>query len=460
MKSISIFIVEDDVFYASVLTHYLSLNPDYEVKKFTTAAGFLKALPEKPDVVTLDYVLPDASAEQVLQQIKEQSPETKVIIISAQENIKIAIDLLKHGADDYIVKDEETQDRLWISLKNLRENIELKKEVAQLKEAVTEKYNFQKAIIGNSEAIKRIFSLMEKAVHTNITVSITGETGTGKELVAKSIHFNSVRKNKPFVAVNMASIPAELIESELFGHEKGAFTGALSQRIGKFEEAHKGTLFLDEIGEMNISLQAKLLRALQEREIVRVGGNQSIAIDVRIIVATNRNLLAEVKKGRFREDLYYRLLGLPIHLPPLRERENDILLIANYFIEQFSKENHLPKKVLTLKAKHKLMQYPFPGNIRELKSIIELACVLSDTTEITEKHIELPEKEHFFGYLHEPLTIRQYMVQIIQHNLEKHNYDVMAVSKKLNIGKSTLYRMIKNKEIMIPEDKDSKGMAV
>lgn len=451
LKSISIDIVEDDALYSSVLSHYLSLNPDYQVRKFNTAASFLKVIHEKPDVVTLDYSLPDATGDALLKQIKELSPETKIIIVSAQEDIKVAIDLLKKGADEYIVKDKETQDRLWIALKNLQENIRLKKEVEALQEEVGKKYDFQRAIIGNSASIKHVFSLMERAAQTNITVSISGETGTGKELVAKSIHYNSLRKNFPFVPVNIAAIPSELIESELFGHEKGAFTGAVSTRIGKFEEAHKGTLFLDEIGEMDINLQAKLLRVLQEKELTRVGSNVIIPIDCRIVCATNRNLLTEVKKGRFREDLYYRLLGLPIHLPPLRDRENDILLIARHFIDQFCKENNLAKKVLSLDAKKKLLQFTFPGNIRELKSLIELACVLADGEEIMGEHVQLPSYESSFTHLHEPLTLRQYMIQLLQHYLEKYHYDVLKVAKKLDVGKSTLYRMIKNKELVIPD---------
>ncbi len=449
--SISIYIVEDDALYSSILSHYLSLNPDYEIKKFSGAKEFLKVLHEKPDVVTLDYSLPDSTGDQLLTQIKEQSPDTKIIIISAQEDIKVAIDLLKKGANDYIVKDTETQDKLWIALQNLRENIKLKKEIETLQQEVSKKYNFQKAIIGNSTAIKEIFSLMEKSVQTNITVSISGETGTGKELIAKSIHYNSTRKNKPFVPVNVAAIPTDLIESELFGHEKGAFTGAIAQRLGKFEEANKGTLFLDEIGEMDINVQAKLLRVLQEKEVTRIGSNQIIPIDARIIVSTHRNLLAEVKKGRFREDLYYRLLGLPVHLPPLRDRENDILLIARHFIDQFCHENGLLKKNLSLESKKKLLKYTYPGNIRELKSMIDLACVLTDGNEIMPDHIQTLNREDAFTHLHEPLTMRQYTLQLLQHYLEKHQYDVLKVAEKLDIGKSTLYRMIKSKELVIPE---------
>ncbi len=449
-KPIHIFVVDDDAMYSSVLAHFLSLNPDYSIKKFNVAKDLLACLYEKPDIVTLDYKMPDTTGEHLLQQIKEQSPGTKVIIISGQEDIKVAINLFKKGAYDYIVKDHDTQQRLWLCVQHLRETLSLEKEVEILKQEVEKKYDFQKAIIGNSLSIKEVFGLMSKAATTNITISITGETGTGKDLVAKSIHFNSTRKKYPFVAVNVAAIPRELLESELFGHEKGAFTGAAARRIGKFEEAHKGTLFLDEIGEMDINMQAKLLRVLQEKEVTRVGSNEIIKMDVRIIVATHRNLPEQVKKGNFREDLYYRLLGLRIHLPPLKERGNDILLIAKFFIDEFCAENNLGKKNLSVDARKKLMLYAYPGNVRELKSVVELACVMTDGEEIQHDHIQLTGQSN--GLVPDNtdnLSLKQYSLQLIQHYLNHHNNDITEVSKKLDIGKSTIYRMISNNELIL-----------
>lgn len=452
-KNFLIHILEDDKLYNSVLSHFLSLNPEHEVKSFSTAASFLKSLYEKPDLVTLDYSLPDGTADGMLKQIKDTLPDVRVIIVSAQQDIKTAIDLLKKGADDYIVKDADTQDRLWIAVKNCKEKASLKREIATLQKEVTRKYDFQKAIIGNSAPMKQVFAMIEKAAQTNITVSVTGETGTGKDLVAKAIHYNSPRKGKPFVPVNIAAIPSELMESELFGHEKGSFTGAVTQRIGKFEEANKGTLFLDEIGEMDINLQAKLLRVLQEKEITKVGSNKITPVDVRIIVATHRNLLDQVKKGAFREDLYYRLLGLPIQLPPLRNRDNDILLIAKYFIDQFCDENNLPPKYLSLDAKKQLLNYQFPGNIRELKSIIDLSCVMSDGEEIELTHMQRMSTttSSSLSSLGEPLTLRKYTLQLLQDYLEKYEFDVLKVAQVLNVGKSTIYRLIKNKELNVPE---------
>jgi DNA-binding NtrC family response regulator len=297
--------------------------------------------------------------------------------------------------------------------------------------------------------LKKIFALMEKATKTNINVSITGETGTGKELVAKAIHYNSDRKKKTFVAVNMAAIPRELVESELFGHEKGAFTGALTRKIGKFEEANGGTIFLDEIAELDLSLQSKILRVLQEREVVRVGGNEKVKLDIRLVVATHKNLLEEVKQGRFREDLYYRIIGLPIDLPPLRERGSDILILAKHFIDEFTKENKMKPLSLSQGARDKLMQYAFPGNVRELKAIVELAAVLSNGEEILAEDFNLNNNSSDLSLLNEEKTLRQYTIDIIRHYLNRYDQDVLLVADKLDIGKSTIYKMIQQKEITI-----------
>jgi two-component system response regulator AtoC len=291
--------------------------------------------------------------------------------------------------------------------------------------------------------------MIEKACKTNITVSVTGETGTGKEMVAKAIHYNSDRHTMPFVAVNVAAIPKELLESELFGHEKGAFTGAVTRRIGKFEEANKGTLFLDEIGELDISLQAKLLRVLQEKEITRIGGNSVTPINVRIIVATHKNLLDEVAQKTFREDLYYRLMGLPLELPPLRDRENDILILAKFFTDQFCKENKMNKKTISSEAQQKLLQYPFPGNVRELKSVMELAVVMADEDTIDASHLTLNTNGTVTNLLNHEISLKEYNQQIIQHYLDKYDHDVLLVAKKLDIGKSTIYRMLQNNELVV-----------
>ncbi len=452
MKTLyKIFVVEDDVWYSKYLNHQLSLNPEYEVKVFNNAKDFLAAMHELPDIITLDYNLPDMNGSEILKKIKSISPDTNVIIISGQEDIQTAINLLKDGAYDYITKDDNTKNRIFNIINHIRDNIGLQNELNQLREEVIEKYDYEKSIIGNSPAIKQIYSLIHKACLTNINVSITGETGTGKELVAKTIHFQSKRNKMPFVAVNVAAIPRELIESELFGHEKGAFTGANSRRIGKFEEANKGTLFLDEIGEFDLNLQSKLLRVLQEREITRVGGNGVVPIDVRIITATHKNLADEVKAGRFREDLYYRLIGMPVFLPPLRERDNDALLIAKHLIQTFCKENGIKQKQLSPEAKERLLTYPFPGNIRELKAIIDLAIVMSEGDLIELEDLTFMRSAEPDEFLMEELTLDVYNQKIIQFFLNKYNGNVLTVAKKLDIGKSTIYRFIQEGKIKLPK---------
>lgn len=325
----------------------------------------------------------------------------------------------------------------------MKNKFELKSEVEELKEQLVNKYNFDENIIGDSKPMQGVLKLVRKAIQTNISVSISGETGSGKEVIAKSIHYNSTNSKGNFVAVNVNAIPSELLESELFGHEKGAFTGADAQKIGKFEMADNGTLFLDEIAEMDFNLQSKLLRALQEREVIRIGGHESIPFDTRVIIATHKNLAEEVAAGRFREDLYYRLLGLPIELPPLRERGNDILLLMRHFLQLFCKGNKLGKITISASAKDKLRSYSFPGNVRELKAIIELAAVMAENGQIEAEDIRFNSPRKMEAFLSKETSLKEYTHQIIHHFLNKYDQDVLLVADKLGIGKSTIYRMLK-----------------
>ena len=446
----NIFIVEDDDWYGEILTYHLSLNPDFKITRFTSGKDCLSKMHQLPDLITLDFSLPDIEGDKLYEKIRERSQDVPVIIISAQEDITTAVNLLKMGVSDYLVKDDATKDLLWNSIIRIRENQNLKKEVEYLKEELGQKYSFEKTIIGQSEVLKRVFLMMEKAIKTNINVSISGETGTGKEVVAKAIHYNSDRKKKNFVAVNMAAIPKELIESELFGHEKGAFTGALTRKPGKFEEANGGTIFLDEIAEMDMSLQSKLLRVLQEREVVRVGGNEVVKFDVRLIVATHKNLADEVQKGNFREDLYFRILGLPIELPPLRDRGNDILVLAKHYADQFAKDNKLGQIHFSEDAKEKLMSYPFPGNVRELKAMIELAAVMCENNEIKAADISVNSwRKNDQAIFNTQKTLREHTIDIIRQYLKNNGNDVLATAKMLDIGKSTIYKMIQDREVSI-----------
>lgn len=442
-ETIRIFVIEDDPVYTKFLQYVLGLNPDFEVTCFSTGKEFVQQLHRRPAIVTLDYALPDMPGEAVLRQIREFDPDIPVIVVSAQERIRTAVELLKAGAFDYISKDDDAKDRILNSIQNALQKSTLLREIGRLRQEIGRKYDFEKTVIGLSAGIRNLFPLLEKAAKTNITVTLTGETGTGKELLAKAIHYNSDRKSKPFVAVNIAAIPRELMESELFGHEKGSFTGAQARRIGRFEEAQGGTLLLDEIGDMELNLQSKLLRVLQEKELTRVGGNEVIKLDVRILVATHRNLEEDVKLGRFRNDLYYRLLGLRIHLPPLRERGKDILVLAKHFLDRAVSENNLGKLRLSADAQEKLMTYPFPGNVRELKSVIDVAAVMAEGTEVRAQDITLTQvSTPDMGALKE-MTLEEYTFRLIRSQLNAHDNNVPEVARILNISKSSIYRYLK-----------------
>lgn len=441
-KPFKIFVVEDDPFYGELLEYILNRDPEIEVELMTSGAECLENMYKHPDVVTLDYGLNDMNGLEVMGRIKAANPQVEIIVVSGQQDVATAVNILRNGAYDYLVKDEEAKDRIWNSVQKIRDKKRLESELNELRVEVGKKYEVAN-FIGQSKPIQQVKSLIGKAISTNITVSITGETGTGKEVVAKAIHYNSTRVSGNFIAVNVAAIPNELIESELFGHEKGAFTGASVSRKGKFEEANKGTLFLDEIGEMNLTVQSKLLRVLQEREVTRVGGNKAFKLDVRLLVATHKDLAKEVKEGRFREDLYYRLLGLPISLPPLRDRGNDILILTRYFLDSFAKENKMDAKLLSPKAKNKLMTYSFPGNVRELKAIVELAVVMSDSQIIEEEDIRLTPLNPLTDFLSVENSLKEYTHKIVRHFLEKYDHNVILVADKLHIGKSTVYRMLK-----------------
>jgi two-component system, NtrC family, response regulator AtoC len=453
-KGLKIFVVEDDQWYREFLQYHLSLNQDYEVRAFETGKDCIQNLTEMPDIITVDYRLPDMDGRELIEKIKGVHEEIEVVVISEQDEVGTAIELLNAGAYDYIVKTKDIRDKLVNTINNISKSRDLKKQVNRLQREVGKKYDFQNMIIGQSEPMKNIYALLEKAVKTDITVSITGETGTGKELIAKALHFNSKRKNAPFVPVNIAAVPKDLVESELFGHEKGSYTGAANKRIGRFEEADGGTIFLDEVADIELHMQVKLLRVLQEKEFCRVGSNKILKTNCRVVVATNKNLMEEVKKGRFREDLYYRLLGLNIHLPPLRERGKDILLLSKHFINDFVKENELEPKQLSQDAQKKLLGYNFPGNVRELRSMMELSVILStgetiEANDITFQSVDIIRSPEEDG----ETTLRNYIRRLIKQYLKKYNNDVMAVASKLDIGKSTIYRMLQE-EKKVPDEND------
>lgn len=442
-KGFTVFVVEDDEWYRQLVIHNAELNPDITAEGFASGDELLKNLHRKPDVVTLDYRLPDIMGNDLLKRILEQNPETRVIVISEQNDIEVAVELLQSGAYDYLVKSNDIRNRLFNALNNILKTRQLENRVEELQSQIEKKYDFHSSMVGNSPVLQPVFDLMAKASRTNINVSITGETGTGKELVAKAIHFNSDRKAKPLVTVNISALPRDLMESELFGHEKGSFTGSTGKRKGRFEEANGGTLFMDEIAEMELPMQAKLLRVLQEREFTPVGSNQVIKTDFRLVVATHKNLAEEVKAGRFREDLFYRIIGLTIELPPLRARGHDILLLAKHFIEAFCKENSMPVKKVSPEAGQKLLGYVYPGNVRELKSTVETAVALSDGDQIQPSDLVFHSGDTVTTELYKEMTMREYEHLIIQNLLNRYQRDIPKVAEILDISPATIYRILK-----------------
>lgn len=374
---IKIFVIEDDLVFGNILVKALNLENDYDVTLFTTGEAFLNNLHLNPDIVSIDYNLPQMNGLEILAKINNYNKSIYTIILSGQEDVEIVVNAYKSGANHYIIKNENAIVELKNGIKNFASNVNLQKEVETLKEQIIDRNKYER-IIGESPAILKVLKLIQKVENKNILTLITGESGTGKELVANALHYHSSRKRKSFVPVNIGAIPPDLVESELFGHEKGAFTGASDKRKGKFEEADGGTIFLDEIGEMDLNLQTKLLRVLQESRISRLGSNKEIQLDVRVVAATNKNLSQRVKDGLFREDLYYRLQGFLIHIPPLRERDNDIILIAKQLLKETCINNKMPLKTFTKEALEALYNHNWPGNVRELKSVVDRAAIISE----------------------------------------------------------------------------------
>ena len=388
--TVRLYVVDDDRHYARLLSYRLDKDPEHEVHTFASGEEALDALDANPpDLVLLDIMMPGIGGMETLRRLQLFQPDLPVIMISAQGTADVAVEAMKGGATDYITKGQDDLVKLDVVVKNLKARVKLSREVERLRGEVAKKYGMDE-IVGDSPAMERVYQLIQKTLRGNLTVAIQGESGTGKELVARAIHFNTPPMGGeregpgPFVVVNSAAIPKELMESEFFGHEKGSFTGAHARHIGKFEQADGGTLFLDEVGELDLKLQAKLLRALQNREITRVGGSETIKFECRVISATNRDILKMVASGEFREDLYYRLFQFPVQLPPLRERDQDVLVLAHDFLRSYAAQYpRFKKKRLGADAARALVAYPWPGNVRELKSVVERAMMISDADEIT-----------------------------------------------------------------------------
>ena len=377
IKKPRILIVDDDRSHCDIIANAL----DYEGYNTDIAnngkTAILKIQSDILDLILLDFKLPDMTGIKVLEKAREKNPPVQVVMLSGQGSIHTAVEATKMGAYDFLEK-PISSDRILLTLRNALDRGRLEREKAHLLESVKKHYT----MVGEGPKMKEIHDLIRKAAKTNSKVLIEGENGTGKELVARAIHHESSRAGRPFVAVNCAAIPETLIESELFGHKKGSFTGAIADKPGRFQQADSGTIFLDEIGDMSIMTQAKVLRTLEEGTIEMVGGSEAIPVDVRVIAATNKDLLEEMKASHFREDLYFRLNVLSIKVPTLRERRDDIPILVEYYTQHFCNEHGVVQKKITPKALQQLVRYPWPGNVRELKNFVEKAVVLIGPAEI------------------------------------------------------------------------------
>ena len=434
-----VLVVDDEPMVCLALTNWLE-EENYFAQAVEDGPQAIKAVRgENWDIVLLDLRMPGMDGLEVLKKVKEIAPQTVVIMMTAYASIPGAVQAMKEGAYDYIVKPLDV-DQLTLMLKRIVEHQQLITENILLRKRLTEQYEFED-IIGRSEAMQEVFSMIKAVTDTNATVLITGETGTGKELVARAIHSNSSQRYGPFVATSCGALPETLLESELFGYEKGAFTGADRAKKGRFELANGGTLFLDEVGDISMKTQIKLLRVLQEKSFSRLGGTGQIKVDVRLISATNRDLVAAIEDGSFRSDLYYRLNVVSIQLPPLRERKDDVPLLAVHFINKYNVEFNKKFDRVDRKAMDFMMDYHWPGNVRELENVIERALVIDQGPEVQAKHLPFCNVES--PLTEEPQSLQEVEKIHIEKMLQRNDWNIAKTARLLNIDRSTLHKKIK-----------------
>lgn len=450
-----IYIVEDEPSIATILEFTAARKWGYQARIFPNGESCLQNLDPPPDLILLDVMMPGIGGVETLKEIRRHHPDLPVIMLSAQGRIEVALETINLGAVDYFTKPVDFA-KLEIAIRNIFQLADLTIQVKQLRENIEKRVHFDNIVSGSGE-MQEVFTLMDKVKDSDICVLVLGESGTGKELVARAIHYNGNRKNGPFVVVNCASIPRDLLESEFFGHEKGSFTGAFQRRIGKFEQANGGTIFLDEIGELDIALQAKILRVIQSKQFERVGGNETLTTDTRLISATNRDLSEMVRQKLFREDLYFRLAMFPILLPPLRQRRSDILLLAEHFLNKFMEEHHKTGIRFSRKALKLFYEYPWPGNVRELEHAVQRSIVMVDGDTINEH--ELPMSIQTFAA--QPtqaatslftegnaiVPLEKVKEATIRHALKMTSGNIVEAAEKLKIGRATLYRLMKKYKI-------------
>jgi DNA-binding NtrC family response regulator len=456
----SILAVEDDRAQREALQEILE-KEGYDLELAPDGETALQRLQERGyDLVLTDMNLPGVDGLAILKFVVQHQPHCLCIIITGYATVKNSVDAMRLGAYDYLPKPVNPQE-LRLVVRRALEHQHLQRENLQLKKQLFKRFGLSH-IIGTSEQMTQLFDLVRKVADTDSTVLLLGESGTGKELIARAIHYNSYRRQGPLVPVNCAAIPEELLESELFGHERGAFTHAIKTRIGRFEQARGGTIFLDEIADMSPGLQVKLLRVIQDRSFERIGGIKGIKVDIRIIAATNQDLETLVRQGNFREDLYYRLNVIPVRLPPLRERVGDVPLLVAHFLEEFSKKRKKPAKRLSPQAMDILKRYPWPGNVRELENLMERLVILTegDVVEVE----DLPERFRpslSLGFetesidfpgdgLNLPQAMQEFERRLILKALEKSNWVKSRAAQLLHLNRTTLIEKMKKQQIVTP----------
>ena len=456
----SILVIDDNPEIIKLMAKILKAN-DYEVSTALGGELGIKKLEKNDyDLVFTDLMMPDISGMEVLEHVISKSPKAMCIILTAHGTIKSSVDAIKKGAFDYITKPVSPTELLVVVEKTLKFK-KLEEENIRLKKELRGKYNYTN-LVGTSKAIKKIYDLIEKVADTDGTILITGASGTGKELIARAIHYTSNRSDKPMVVVSCGAIPEALLESELFGHEKGAFTGAFKRRIGRFEMANGGSIFLDEIGEMSPGLQVKLLRVLQEQKFERVGGTKTIHVDLRIIAATNRNLTTAINNETFREDLYYRLNVIPIKVPSLKKRKSDIPLLLDFFLKKFQRGKEKSITGFLPVAMDALIAYDWPGNVRELENVVKRVTILCEnqvvsfddlpeTIQEKSRSVQSPDRVIMEQELNFHEAVKDYEKKIILEALEKSNWVKSKAAKLLNINRTTLVAKIKKQNIDIDD---------
>jgi len=438
-----ILVVDDEAAMRESLKDWL-MEDGYEVDLASSGKDAITKAGEKNfDVILLDLKMPGMDGLETMRGLKKVNPQAEILMMTAYAAVDTAVQAMKEGAFDYLVKPFDPEE-IEIQIKKIVTHKELVLENILLRKKLEEKYQFDE-IIGRSDPMQKLFDLIGRVAPTDSTVLITGESGTGKELVAQAIHGNSGRCFMPFIAVSCGALPDSLLESELFGYEKGAFTGAEYTKRGRFEMAHEGTLFLDEIGDISLKTQVDLLRVLQEKEFLRLGSEETIKVDVRVIAATNRDLLQAIRENRFREDLYYRLNVISIHMPPLRERKEDIPLLAEAFIRKYCLEMNREEPKIAPSAMKLLMEYDWPGNVRELENIIERALVIGRENEIMTG--DLPFSSGKSGPESFPASLKMMEKLHIQRILAACEWNISRAARELDIDRQTLYNKIEKYEI-------------